>query len=261
MVINHFVLARLLVCFGVRKRNLLFRFVVQNNHATDKGKRKAQIYAEVRLVFECIRKILMACKDNKNLSAWNISFQPYACNPSIEGMMKVQKKVRYINLLNSSVIDFIILLASVLILIFLSLDSINNQSVSVGQIITFIALSGRIFSSLVNIMDENLDLQENEIILKRYLDFNAKQSPTKDIQVQSSENNNKIKDFDLNTIRFENIGFEYVPQKPVLKDFSLSLEAGEKIKLEGNNGAGKSTFCKILSMLYTPTAGNIYINN
>lgn len=181
--------------------------------------------------------------------------------PSIEGMMKVQKKVRYINLLNSAVIDFIIILASVLILVFLSLDSINNQSVSVGQIITFIALSGRIFSSIVNIMDENLDLQENEIILKRYLDFDVKQSSTKDAQQQSAKYNNKIKDFDFKAIRFENIGFEYVPQKPVLKDFSLSLEAGEKIRLEGNNGAGKSTFCKILSMLYTPTTGNIYIND
>jgi len=181
--------------------------------------------------------------------------------PSVEGMMKVQKKVRYINLLNSSVIDFIIIIASVLILVFLSLDSINHQSISVGQIITFIALSGRIFGSLVNIMDENLDLQENEIILKRYLDFDAKQSVTKDVQPHSSEQNNKIKDFDLTTIKFENIGFEYVPQKPVLKDFNLLLKAGEKIRLEGNNGAGKSTFCKILSMLYTPTAGNVYINN
>ncbi len=180
--------------------------------------------------------------------------------PSIEGMMKVQKKVRYINLLNSSVIDFIIIVAGILILVFLSLDSISNHSVSVGQIITFITLSGRIFGSLVNIMDENLDLQENEIILKRYLDFDAKKS-SKDVQLQSAEPKNKIKDFDLITIKFENIGFEYVPQKAVVKDFNLSIKAGEKIRLEGNNGAGKSTFCKILSMLYLPTNGNIYINN
>ena len=50
--------------------------------------------------------------------------------PSIEGMMKVQKKVRYINLLNSSVIDFIIIIASALILVFLSLSSISNQAVN-----------------------------------------------------------------------------------------------------------------------------------
>ena len=94
---------------------------------------------------------------------------------SVEGMLKVQKKVRYINLLNSSVIDFIVIIASALILVFLSLISISNQAVTVGQIITFIALSGRIFGSLINIMDENIDLQENEIVLKRYLDFDASQ--------------------------------------------------------------------------------------
>lgn len=71
----------------------------------------------------------------------------------------------------------------------------------------------------------------------------------------------KIKDFRLKNIQFKNVGFEYVPQKPVLKNFNLRIAGGEKIRLEGSNGAGKSTFCKILSMLYTPTAGNVYINN
>lgn len=177
--------------------------------------------------------------------------------PSVEGMMKVQKKVRYINLLNSSVIDLIIIIASALIIGFLSVGSVNDQSVSVGQIITFIALSGRIFSSLMSIMEDNLELQENQIILKRFLDFDVAQSA----HHNTSTKENTIKDFRLKHIRFENVGFEYVPQKPVLKDFSLCISAGEKIKLEGGNGAGKSTFCKILSMLYVPVTGNVYINN
>ena len=176
--------------------------------------------------------------------------------PSIEGMMKVQKKVRYINLINSSVIDLIIIIASVFILVFLSLSSISNKSVTVGQIITFIALSGRIFGSLINIMDENLDLQENEIILKRYLDFDAASTHNENVSGQE----NTIKDFNLKSIHFENVGFEYVPQKPILKNFNLTINAGKKIQLQGNNGAGKSTFCKILSMLYTPTSGDIYLN-
>ncbi len=86
-------------------------------------------------------------------------------------------------------------------------------------------------------MDENIDLQENEIILKRYLDFDAEQNATKTEKTTTQEN--KIKDFNLRNIHFENVGFEYVPQKPVLKNFNLTLKAGEKIRLEGNNGAGK----------------------
>ena len=179
--------------------------------------------------------------------------------PAIAGMMKVQKKVRYISLLNSSVIDFLIIIASILIVVFLSDSSVKDQSVSVGQIITFITLSGRIFSSLVSIMDENLDLQENEIILKRYLDFDATKAIVESEASLIQED--KIKKFRLQSVQFKNVCFEYVPQKPVLRNFNLRIESGEKIRLEGSNGAGKSTFCKILSMLYTPTAGNIYINN
>ena len=70
-----------------------------------------------------------------------------------------------------------------------------------------------------------------------------------------SKNNKKIQSkICIKNIRFENVGFEYVPQKPVLKNFNFTLTAGEKIRLEGSNGAGKSTFCKILSMLYLPAA-------
>src|SRR5207342_3700794 len=96
------------------------------------------------------------------------------------------------------------------------------------------------------------------IILKRYLDFDATQSATINEKISSPEN--KIKEFNLRNIRFENISFEYVPQKPVLKNFNLTLTAGEKIRMEGSNGAGKSTFCKLLSMLYAPTSGDIFIN-
>lgn len=177
--------------------------------------------------------------------------------PTIARMLKIQKKVRYINLANSSIINFIIIIATIIIIIFLSNNAIISHSITVGQIITFIALSGRIFSSLSNILDENLDLQENEIVLKRYFDFDN----TASAQETNNPQQNKINTFTLDTIVFKNVCFEYVPQKPVLKNFNLSINKGEKIKIEGNNGVGKSTFCKILSMLYTPTSGDIYINN
>lgn len=180
--------------------------------------------------------------------------------PSVSGMLRVQKRVRYINLLNSTVIDFIVIIAGILILVTLSQSSMIKHDITPGQIITFIALSSRIFYSLVNIMDENLDLQENEIILKRYLDFDAaQQAGTKETAVQQNENS--IKKFTIKSIRFENIGFEYIPQKPVLRDFNFIIAAAEKVLLEGSNGTGKSTFCKILSMLYPPCTGNIFIND
>jgi len=47
----------------------------------------------------------------------------------------------------------------------------------------------------------------------------------------------------------------------VLKDISIDLWAGETLGLIGENGAGKSTLMKILSGLYQPTAGTLYLGD
>jgi ribose transport system ATP-binding protein len=45
----------------------------------------------------------------------------------------------------------------------------------------------------------------------------------------------------------------------VLKEISIELQAGETLGLIGENGAGKSTLMKILSGLYQPTAGSLFL--
>lgn len=62
-------------------------------------------------------------------------------------------------------------------------------------------------------------------------------------------------------IIFENISFKYPDTgKFVLKNFSLKIEAGEKLALIGVNGAGKTTLIKLLCRFYDPTEGKILIN-
>jgi simple sugar transport system ATP-binding protein len=45
-----------------------------------------------------------------------------------------------------------------------------------------------------------------------------------------------------------------------LADFSLSVQRGEIVALVGDNGAGKSTLVKIISGVYQPTSGSIYLD-
>ena len=63
------------------------------------------------------------------------------------------------------------------------------------------------------------------------------------------------------TIVFDNVSFRY-PQSEqwILRDFNLTIGAGEKIALVGMNGAGKTTCIKLLTGLYRPTSGRILIN-
>lgn len=61
-------------------------------------------------------------------------------------------------------------------------------------------------------------------------------------------------------ITFEHVSFSYNPEEPVLKDFSLTVKAGETIALVGETGSGKSTIVNLACRFYEPTDGRILID-
>lgn len=62
-------------------------------------------------------------------------------------------------------------------------------------------------------------------------------------------------------ITFENVSFRYKGQdRYALKNVNIKLSAGEKLAVVGLNGAGKSTFIKLLMRLYDVTEGRILLN-
>jgi ATP-binding cassette, subfamily B, bacterial len=62
-------------------------------------------------------------------------------------------------------------------------------------------------------------------------------------------------------IEFRGVGFRYPENEDwALRDIHLVIHPGEKIALVGPNGAGKTTLIKLLSRLYDPTEGAIFID-
>ena len=61
-------------------------------------------------------------------------------------------------------------------------------------------------------------------------------------------------------IQFEQVNFSYGMQKPVLRDFNLSIKSGEKVGLVGRSGAGKSTIVNLLLRFYDVEQGRILID-
>ena len=60
---------------------------------------------------------------------------------------------------------------------------------------------------------------------------------------------------------FEHVSYRYHgSDEEILKDVSFRLAAGEKLALVGMNGAGKTTLVKLMSGLYLPTSGTVYVN-
>ncbi len=56
-------------------------------------------------------------------------------------------------------------------------------------------------------------------------------------------------------LRLEGVGKEYETGKPVLSGLDYTVEKGDRIAIVGVNGAGKSTFAKLLAGVMPPTAG------
>jgi ATP-binding cassette subfamily B protein len=62
-------------------------------------------------------------------------------------------------------------------------------------------------------------------------------------------------------IEFKNVSFRYPGLNiDVLKNINLHIYPGERIALVGLNGAGKTTFVKLLTRLYAPTSGQILLD-
>ncbi|MBB2944375.1 ATP-binding cassette subfamily B protein [Actinoplanes lutulentus] len=61
-------------------------------------------------------------------------------------------------------------------------------------------------------------------------------------------------------IELRGVTFGYFPERPVLRDVSLRITAGETIACVGPTGAGKSTLAKLVSRLYDPDSGTVLID-
>lgn len=61
------------------------------------------------------------------------------------------------------------------------------------------------------------------------------------------------------SIQLEHISQSYVPDRPILSDFSLAIESGAFCTLVGPSGSGKTTILRLIAGLEKPSAGSILL--
>lgn len=125
--------------------------------------------------------------------------------------------------------------------------TIGSFSLYIGVMSNFIEQVSAFFKGLDNFRYWN----ERISYLKKYNSIASKRA----------SGSLSTKDLGPIEIEFRNVWFRYPNGKDyVLRGIDLEIKSGEKLAVVGKNGAGKSTFIKLLCRLYEPTKGDILIN-
>ncbi len=62
-------------------------------------------------------------------------------------------------------------------------------------------------------------------------------------------------------VEFRNMGFEYIPGKPVLHNITFTAQPGQTVALVGHTGSGKTSIINLISKFYLPTTGQLLVDD
>ncbi|MCL2050229.1 MAG: ABC transporter ATP-binding protein/permease [Lachnospiraceae bacterium] len=136
------------------------------------------------------------------------------------------------------------------------LYSISRGTITIGDFAMYLAAITTFSLAMNELMDSVTDIQKFGgyfEAVQEYLNLEKK------LRLKTDSNINTIGK--LEKIEFKNVSFKYAGQERyALKGINAVLYSGQKYSLVGENGAGKSTFAKLLCRLYDPTDGEILCN-
>lgn len=165
----------------------------------------------------------------------------------------------------SAVPPLVSALTTTLILLLGSLK-IMNGDLTVGMLVAYQSLMASFRRPLNTFVGFGARLQELEADMNRLDDLlshpqDKQYSPNGDRPdtVQSGPLENVVKL--SGRVQFRDVSFGYSPlEDPLIEDFNLTIEPGQRVALVGRSGSGKSTVARLLTGLYQPWEGEILLD-
>ncbi|MFV0503192.1 MAG: ABC transporter ATP-binding protein [Lachnospirales bacterium] len=141
-----------------------------------------------------------------------------------------------------------------------------NTTLTIGTLSAFILYIGQVFEPIQNIARIFSELQSAQASGERTISLIETKPAVTDtsdvIEKYGTSLNPKYENFETlhGDVEFKNVSFSYIPEEPILKDFSLKVNKGEQIALVGETGSGKSTIINLICRFYEPVSGEILID-
>src|SRR5439155_24002988 len=126
-------------------------------------------------------------------------------------------------------------------------------AMTLGDVTAFIAYSRQFTMPLTQIAAQANLLQSGLASAERVFEFLAAPEETAD---RPARELTKV----TRHVQFKDVSFRYLPDKPLIEDFSLDVRPGAAVAIVGPTGAGKTTIVNLLMRFYDIDAGEILLD-
>ena len=129
-----------------------------------------------------------------------------------------------------------------------------DGTITFGTIAEFLIYVGLFNQQLGSLGEQSMTMQQGVAASNRIFEF---------LEACEMENEDQktaeIKDV-KGQVLFDNVKFSYNPNNPIIKNFSATVDAGQKVAIVGPTGAGKTTIVNLLMRFYELNSGSIMID-
>jgi len=129
--------------------------------------------------------------------------------------------------------------------------------IMIGDYTLYTGAIASVSACISTLISQSGSIYEGTLFIDNLISFMEE----KQTVVPSTDKPEKVEQNTGHTIEFVDVSFRYPgTQKDVLHKINLKINKGETMALVGFNGAGKTTFIKLLLRLYDPTEGKILLD-
>lgn len=140
------------------------------------------------------------------------------------------------------------------VILWLGAKIVMNDQLSIGQLMTFNALLAYFIDPLQNIINLQPKLQSANVAQNRLNEVYLVESEFKKSGITD------IKKLD-GLIKYNHVNYCYGYGQNILTNINLTIKSNDKLAIVGMSGSGKSTMVKLLVDFFSPTAGEVTLNN
>ena len=130
---------------------------------------------------------------------------------------------------------------------------LGGSSITVGILSSFLNYANQYTKPFNEISGVITELQNAIACANRVFDFLDAES--------ISDDSESLKLGEVNgDVEIKDVSFSYTPEKPLIKDFNLSVKKGSRVAIVGPTGCGKTTVINLLMRFYDVDGGAIYVD-